>query len=140
MDAYFMIFENKRYRNGFLYRDFKREFIQVENVDPQPGELEQFEDDVESIRLSKSQDAEGSIKENKLQVGDNVIVHEGELNVLEGRVLSINTDNGRITINPKHANLHEPLEFPSNEIRKHFKVGDHVRVIHGQYKDDTGVV
>ena len=139
-DADFLIFENKRYRNGFLYRDFKREYVQVEGVDPQLGELEQFEDNVEDIRLQKSSDLESSIKENKLQVGDNIIVHEGELTGLEGRVLSINNDNGRITINPKHANLHEPLEFPSNEIRKHFKVGDHVRVIAGQYKDDTGVV
>lgn len=33
-----------------------------------------------------------------------------------------------------------PLEFQSNEIKKYFKMGDHVRVIAGRYEGDTGLV
>ena len=34
----------------------------------------------------------------------------------------------------------EPLNFPASELRKFFKVGDHVKVIHGKYEGDTGLV
>ena len=32
------------------------------------------------------------------------------------------------------------LEFPAHELRKHFKIGDHVKVIAGRYEGDTGLV
>ena len=41
---------------------------------------------------------------------------------------------------PKHEDLREALEFPANELRKLFKVGDHVKVITGRYEDETGLV
>ena len=34
----------------------------------------------------------------------------------------------------------EPLNFPSSELKKFFKVGDHVKVIHGKYEGDTGLI
>ena len=36
--------------------------------------------------------------------------------------------------------LQDPLEFPANELQKHFKVGDHVKVIAGRYEGDTGLI
>lgn len=33
-----------------------------------------------------------------------------------------------------------PLEFPANELRKFFKMGDHVKVIRGRYEGDTGLI
>ena len=32
------------------------------------------------------------------------------------------------------------LEFPAHELRKHFKIGDHIKVIAGRYEGDTGLV
>ena len=32
------------------------------------------------------------------------------------------------------------MEFPAHELRKHFKVGDHVKVIGGKYEGDTGLI
>jgi len=32
------------------------------------------------------------------------------------------------------------LEFPSRELRKFFKMGDHVKVIAGRYEGDTGMI
>ena len=67
-----------------------------------------------------------------------VIVSEGELAYLEGRIISIS--GNKITMMPKHEDLKEALEFPANELRKLFKVGDHVKVITGRYEDETGLV
>lgn len=36
--------------------------------------------------------------------------------------------------------LQEPLEFQASELRKHFRMGDHVKVIHGRYEGDTGLI
>ena len=34
----------------------------------------------------------------------------------------------------------DPLEFPASELRKFFKMGDHVKVIRGRYEGDTGLI
>ena len=32
------------------------------------------------------------------------------------------------------------MEFPSRELKKFFKMGDHVKVIAGRYEGDTGLI
>ena len=32
------------------------------------------------------------------------------------------------------------MEFPARELRKFFKMGDHVKVIAGRYEGDTGLI
>ena len=41
---------------------------------------------------------------------------------------------------PRHEDLKDPLEFPAHELKKFFKMGDHVKVIGGRYEDDTGLI
>ena len=41
---------------------------------------------------------------------------------------------------PRHEDLKDPLEFPVHELKKFFKMGDHVKVIAGTYEDDTGLI
>ena len=36
--------------------------------------------------------------------------------------------------------LQDPLEFMAQELQKHFKMGDHVKVIGGRYEGDTGLI
>ena len=36
--------------------------------------------------------------------------------------------------------LQDPLEFPAKELKKYFKMGDHVKVLHGRYEGDTGLI
>ena len=57
---------------------------------------------------------------------------------LQGKIISI--DVNKITMIPKHEDLKDPLEFPAHELRKHFKMGDHVKVIGGRYEGDTGLI
>ena len=34
----------------------------------------------------------------------------------------------------------DPLEFQAKELRKHFNVGDHVKVIAGRHEGETGLI
>lgn len=57
---------------------------------------------------------------------------------LQGKIIGI--DGSKITMMPKHEELKDPLEFQAHELRKYFVVGDHVKIIAGQYEKDTGLV
>lgn len=70
--------------------------------------------------------------------GDVVEVSEGELVHLQGKIISI--DGNKITMLPKHEDLKDPLEFQASELKKHFKMGDHVKVIQGRFEGDTGLI
>ena len=39
-----------------------------------------------------------------------------------------------------HTYSQDPIEFQMHELRKYFKVGDHVKVVAGRYEGDTGMV
>ena len=52
----------------------------------------------------------------------------------------ISIDGNKDTMLPKHEDLKDPLEFQAGELKKHFKMGDHVRVIAGRYEGDTGLI
>jgi transcription elongation factor SPT5 len=58
--------------------------------------------------------------------GDTVRVVEGDLRHLMGVVESV--DEEMVTIMPKHQDLHELLSFPSHQLQKFFKDGDHCKV------------
>ena len=55
-----------------------------------------------------------------------------------GKIISL--EGNRIVIQPKHDELKEPLEFGAHELKKYFNMGDHVKVINGQYEGDTGLI
>ena len=45
-----------------------------------------------------------------------------------------------IECGPRIVSFQDPLEFPASELRKFFKMGDHVKVIRGRYEGDTGLI
>uniref|UniRef100_A0A8K9VDH5 Transcription elongation factor SPT5 n=1 Tax=Oncorhynchus mykiss TaxID=8022 RepID=A0A8K9VDH5_ONCMY len=125
-DGDFMIFEANRYsRKGFLFKSFAMSAVITEGVKPTLSE------DMSCVTTGKE-------REHNLQAGDNVEVCEGELINLQGKILSV--DGNKITIMPKHEDLKDPLEFPAHELRKYFRMGDHVKVIAGRYEGDTGLI
>lgn len=105
---------------------------------PTLSELEKFEDQPEGIDLEVVTESTGKEREHNFQPGDNVEVCEGELINLQGKILSV--DGNKITIMPKHEDLKDMLEFPAQELRKYFKMGDHVKVIAGRFEGDTGLI
>ncbi|KAK5904207.1 hypothetical protein CesoFtcFv8_005795 [Champsocephalus esox] len=137
-DGDFMIFEANRYsRKGFLFKSFAMSAVITDGVKPTLSELEKFEDQPDGIDLEVVTES-GKEREHNLQAGDNVEVCEGELINLQGKILSV--DGNKITIMPKHEDLKDPLEFPAHELRKYFRMGDHVKVIAGRYEGDTGLI
>ncbi|ELK31567.1 Transcription elongation factor SPT5 [Myotis davidii] len=110
----------------------------TEGVKPTLSELEKFEDQPEGIDLEVVTESTGKEKEHNFQPGDNVEVCEGELINLQGKILSV--DGNKITIVPKHEDLKDMLEFPAQELRKYFKMGDHVKVTAGRFEGDTGLI
>ncbi|KAK3597633.1 hypothetical protein CHS0354_030186 [Potamilus streckersoni] len=110
----------------------------AEGVKPTLAELERFEDQPEGVGMELvPEKSAGEITHNFVP-GDVVEVCEGELIHLQGRVISI--DANKITMMPKHEDLTDPLEFPAHELKKHFKMGDHVKVLAGRYEGDTGLI
>ena len=51
MDGDFYIFENNRYRQGFLYKTMVMSAIMSEGVKPSLGELEKFETSIDDAEL-----------------------------------------------------------------------------------------
>ncbi len=41
---------------------------------------------------------------------------------------------------PRFVLFQDPLEFPAHELKKYFKMGDHVKVLAGRYEGDTGLI
>ncbi|XP_077978109.1 transcription elongation factor SPT5-like [Glandiceps talaboti] len=139
-DGDFLIFEGNRYsRRGFLYKTFAMSAILTEGIKPTLSELERFEDQPENLDIELVPEAKSGEKSlHNLAPGDNVEVIEGELVHLQGKVITV--DGDKVTMVPKHEDLKEPLDFPAHELRKHFSMGDHVKVISGRYIGDTGLI
>jgi len=138
-DGDFFVFEGNRYsRKGFLFKNFVMSAILAEGVKPTLSELERFEETPEGMDIDTGA-ADQEDMGHKFSNGDNVLVVEGELQNLQGRVIAV--DGPKITIQPKHEDLKDdPLSFKASELKKYFKQGDHVRVIGGRYEGDTGLI
>ncbi|CAG7786018.1 unnamed protein product, partial [Allacma fusca] len=137
-DGDFLLFESNRYSHkGFLYKTFSITAIVTDGVAPTLAELERFnEAPVEGLELEISNKT--AEDRHAFATGDNVQVVEGELTNLQGKILAI--DGNKITIQPKHEDLKDALDFQSQELEKFFVQGDHVRVISGKYEGDTGLI
>ena len=76
--------------------------------------------------------------------GDTVKVIKGAMTNLIGEVLTTqpNPVSGKITVTvlPEHKDLMEAIMFPADELQKYFKVGCHVKVKRGKFKDETGLI
>ena len=55
--------------------------------------------------------------------GDMVVVAEGELQHLQGKIVRV--DGNKITIMPKHEDLKDPLEFTAIELKKYVIIIKH---------------
>lgn len=134
-DGDFLVFEGNRYRRGFLFKSFPLNALLIEGVKPSLSELEKFNENPEEIKISDSSFGDDK---HSFAPGDTVEVCEGELMHLQGTIVKI--DGSKITMLPKHEDLKDPLDFQAHEIRKYFKIGDHVKVLNGRWANDTGLI
>ena len=139
-DGDFLIFEGGRYRNGFLYKTVSFSGIVTDGDKPTLDELEKFDELPENVDPDLLPSDKRINTESVFAAGDVVEVCEGELIHMTGKIISIS--GSKISIIPFFADLKNAgaLEFPAKELRKIFKVGDHVKVINGKYESETGHV
>jgi transcription elongation factor SPT5 len=106
-----------------------------------------------SLAAAKRAGAAMSSETLSLSIGDNVIVVKGDLEGLSGSVHAVNDAEGTFTLTPSRASLIQVglsemdsgggvmrLEIPIREATKTFLVGDHIKIISGVYKGETGAV
>ena len=73
-------------------------------------------------------------------VGDRVVVVEGGLKHVVGFVTRIDED--QVLIKPEHKDLEDldSVPVPPRQLRKFFKISDHVKVNNGRHQGETGLV
>ena len=131
----------EEYENGYLVKDFKITYLITEAVHPGLEELTKFNNsnddgiDLTAVSQSLKQAAASTV----FQTGDDVEVNSGEQAGMFGKVVS--TQGSIVTIVGTGDILRgQNIDVPAINLRKRFSVGDHVRVMNGNYKDDTGMV
>eukprot|EP01125_Pyxidicula_operculata_P004318 TRINITY_DN1657_c0_g1_i1.p1 TRINITY_DN1657_c0_g1~~TRINITY_DN1657_c0_g1_i1.p1 ORF type:complete len:1026 (-),score=308.16 TRINITY_DN1657_c0_g1_i1:215-3259(-) len=143
-------FDNNLFKDGFLHKKFSLKNLIHENVIPTFEESQKFE--MTNRERSKLYDEDDELPKDRRMPksmsdlrrpvtflkGDDVIVIEGELKNLVGTVQSMDGDN--INILPRHDELKDILPVPKSHVQKYFLVGDHVKVLSGNYQDETGMI
>lgn len=148
------IYRNEEYNDGFLYKDFKLNFIQTKDVHPKLEELDRFNSnndddggeggiDLAAIAASlKSSKKDGSDSSSAFQPDDKVEIRRGEQAKTIGKVLTTSLNEVTIIVTDSGDSqfVNQKLTVPANDLRKVFTAGDHVRIIEGKHIDETGLV
>ncbi|KAG0202381.1 transcription elongation factor spt5 [Mortierella sp. GBA30] len=139
------VWANEVFREGYLEKDMKISSLITENINPTLDEIQKFakggvddEDgglDLSAVALS----AMSNSVTGHFQPGENVEVMEGELKNEKGTVDSVSGDMVLVRVwdDKLKGNI---LSFPPTQLRKLFKEGDHVKVVNGKFKDETGLI
>lgn len=134
----------EEYVKGFLHKDFKLAMLEIEGVAPTLAEIARFQDggDDGALDLASIGDelARAGAQSTKFAAGERVEVTRGEQTGLRGHVATSRAGDGMVTVRGDGEFAGIEISVPAGHLRKHFRVGDHVRVVRGNYKDDTGLV
>ncbi|CUM67254.1 uncharacterized protein PRCAT00004947001 [Priceomyces carsonii] len=145
------IYRGEEYIDGFLFKDFKLQFIQTKDIHPTLEELDRFQSgnseedglDLAAIAASlKNKNINDTNQSNIFQPGDNVEIRRGEQAKTVGKVLGASLNEVVILVtnsgDPKFVN--QQLTVPASDLRKVFSTGDHVKIIEGKHSEETGLV
>jgi transcription elongation factor SPT5 len=137
-------FNGDEFENGFQVKDIKIHHLTVKDVNPTLEEVTKFasggEDGTENLDLKA---LAASIKESAASVayvpGDVVEVYEGEQKGVVGKATNIQGDIVTVTVTEGELKGQD-IEVPTKGLRKRFRLGDHVKVIEGRFRDEVGMV
>jgi transcription elongation factor SPT5 len=143
-DIYWILNGRDRFKDGYLYKPVTFKGLISQGVFPSLEELEKFKGSAKDESGGQSiheLSALGPRRQVSYQKGDLVRVVEGDLKRLIGIVETVHDDV--VTIKP--ANIREDVELesvqlPITSIQKHFKKGDHVKIIAGTFAGETGMI
>ena len=97
------------------------------------------EANLEALAASLGEGAGTRGRDQSFRPGDQVVIAQGDLKNLAGVVERVNAD-GSVRIAPQHEMLHESLDIDRDHLRKSFKLGSHVRCVHGRHEGEAGLV
>jgi len=140
------VFQGNRFKDGYLLKPMNGRSLETQGVVPTIDELQKFQERPEVKRDDENPGATPVNIGTQLKMkrkttfskGDTVKVVEGDLKNLMGVVDTVTDDT--VTIKPKHEGLSELLQFPSSQLQKYFKMGDHIKVIGGSHEGETGLI
>lgn len=144
---------SQRFSQGYLVKNMALKSLGVEETMPPLDEIQRFgavsqEDGAGATDLaSLMQDLEkegglDAAMRTRFQKGDRVIVTEGDLKDIKGKVQLV-TEDGQIMVSITDElldNFTEAIGFAPRELVKYFASGDHVKVVHGSHAGQTGMV
>lgn len=145
------VYRGDEYHEGFLFKDFKLQFLQTKDVYPKLEELDRFqsggtdEDGMDlaavAASLKSSKNQEGGLS-SAFQPGDNVEIRRGEQAKTMGKVASVSLNEVGIIVTDAGDKqlVNQELTVTASDLRKVFTLGDHVKVIEGKHTDQTGLV
>ncbi|GMM30484.1 transcription elongation factor [Martiniozyma asiatica (nom. inval.)] len=144
----YFVYKNEEYIDGFLYKDIKLNQLETKRITPTLAELQLFNSgngssglDLHSVStIKKNAEGEAVI----FQPNDRVQITTGEQAKMKGKILSIaDAKIARVLLegNDNDPEVNETIvEAPTSSLRKIFVAGDHVTVIHGAHKDESGLI
>lgn len=145
-------FRGLTYINGYCEDDVPIRRLITENVNPTLEEVSRFTGDSingasgsnalsgqNGVDMALLADAAQRKADIVLRKDDHVVVSEGEQKGVEGVIETVEADvvTLRITF---HDLEDQTIEVPIGAVVKRFRPGDHVKVIAGEHRDETGLV
>jgi len=131
-------YRGEEYIDGYLFKLFKVQFLETQNVHPSLEEVSKFNTgDSDELDLSSIAQSLKNSSNVVFRTGDRVQVLQGEQQGLKGDVIS--SANDVVLIKPISF-VGGNLEFPTSNLRKIFTEGDHVSVLKGKHNGHTGIV
>ncbi|MCO5555855.1 hypothetical protein L7F22_009400 [Adiantum nelumboides] len=152
-DANTFIFRNQTYINGYCEDDVSARRLITENINPTLDEISRFTGESINgssggagsmgqsglVNLNLLADATQRKADIVLRKDDHVEVFEGEQSGVEGVIETVEADV--VTIRLTLSDLEDQtIEVPIRSVRKKFRPGDHIKVITGKHRDETGLV
>lgn len=146
------VFRNQTFSKGYCEDDVPARRLLTENVNPTLDEVSRFTGESitsgaahglgagqQGVDLNLLADATKSKADVVLRKDDHVEVFEGEQSGVEGIIDTVG--NEVVTIKLVYSDLEDQtIEVPTQSVRKKFRAGDHIKVIAGKHRDETGLV
>jgi len=136
-------FNGDDFEQGFQVKDIKIQQLTVKDVNPTLDEVTKFtrsEDGNENLDLKA---LAASLKDSSVNTtfipGDVVEVYDGEQKGVFGKATNVQGDIVTLAVTEGEL-TGQSIEVPTKALRKRFKLGDHVKVIGGRFRDEVGMV
>ncbi|MCL7033783.1 hypothetical protein MKW94_014193 [Papaver nudicaule] len=134
----FDVVDGQRFIDGFLYKTVSIKSIEYQNVTPTFDERQRFGEPGHGDGSSAASTSLENSRQCPFRKGDAVIVVQGDLKTLTGRVEKVEDYN--LHIKPERKDLHTIVIVNAKYVCKYFKVGGHVKVVSGVHEGSTGTV